>query len=52
MRTPLYQWRDSTNENDSDYTITEILTQGILFNDKNFEQLIMDAFLEKHMNDS
>ena len=35
----------------SDYIISEILMQGILFTDEDFEQLIMDAFLEKHMND-
>ena len=35
----------------SDYIITEILSKGILFTDEDFEELIMEAFLEKHRND-
>lgn len=36
----------------TDYIITNILLQGILFTDEDFEELIMHAFLEKHRNDS
>ena len=35
----------------TDYIITNILLQGILFTDEDFEDLIMQAFLEKHRND-
>ena len=43
-----------TNEEEdaiTDYIITNILLQGILFTDEDFEELIMNAFLEKHRND-
>lgn len=35
----------------TDYIITNILLQGILFTDEDFEDLIMQAYFEKHRND-
>ena len=42
---------DAEEDAITDYIITNILLQGILFTDEDFEDLIMQAFLEKHMND-
>ena len=42
---------DSEEDAIIDYIITNILLQGILFTDEDFEDLIMQAFLEKHRND-
>ena len=35
----------------SDYIIENILLAGVLFTDEDFEELIMQAFLEKHRDD-
>ena len=42
---------DAEEDAITDYIITNILLQGILFTDEDFEDLIMQAYLEKHMND-
>ena len=42
---------DAEEDAISDYIIENILMAGILFTDEDFEELIMQAFLEKHKDD-